>query len=72
MSRMCPECFDPDRELARLDLQQSRIREMRLLGGLSIKDTAEVIGVYRTMVKREWATGRAGLLREMSRREARA
>jgi RNA polymerase sigma factor (TIGR02999 family) len=58
-------------ELARLDPQQSRIVEMRFFGGLSIEDTAEVIGVSRTTVKREWATARAWLLREMSRREAR-
>ena len=48
------------------------ILEMRFFGGLSIKDTAEVIGVSRTMVKREWATARAWLLREMSRGDARA
>ena len=59
-------------ELARLDPQQSRIVEMRFFGGLSIEDTAEVIGVSRTTVKREWATARAWLLREMSRGEARA
>ena len=59
-------------ELARLDSQQSQIVEMRFFGGLSIEDTAEVIGVSRTTVKREWATARAWLLREMSRKEARA
>jgi RNA polymerase sigma factor (TIGR02999 family) len=59
-------------ELARLDPQQSRIVEMRFFGGLSIEDTAEVIGVSRTTVKREWATARAWLLREMTRRETRA
>lgn len=59
-------------ELGRLDPQQSRIVEMRFFGGLSIEDTAEVIGVSRTTVKREWATARAWLLREMSRKEARA
>lgn len=59
-------------ELARLDPQQSRIVEMRFFAGLSIEDTAEVIGVSRTTVKREWATARAWLLREMTRREARA
>lgn len=58
-------------ELASLDPQQSRIVEMRFFGGLSIEDTADVIGVSRTTVKREWATARAWLLREMSRREAR-
>lgn len=59
-------------ELASLDPQQSRIVEMRFFGGLSIEDTAEVIGVSRTTVKREWATARTWLLREMSRKEARA
>lgn len=58
--------------LARLDPQQSRIVEMRFFGGLSIEDTAEVIGVSRTTVKREWATARAWLLREMSGKEAQA
>jgi RNA polymerase sigma factor (sigma-70 family) len=55
-----------------LDPQQARIVEMRFFGGLSIEDTAEVIGVSRTTVKREWATARAWLLREMGRGEARA
>lgn len=59
-------------ELARLDPRQCRIVEMRFFGGLSIEDTAEVIGVSQTTVKREWATARAWLLREMSRKEARA
>lgn len=59
-------------ELARLDPQQSQIVEMRFFGGLSIEDTAEVIGVSRTTVKREWSTARAWLLREMRRKEARA
>lgn len=59
-------------ELARLDAQQSQIVEMRFFGGLSIEDTAEVIGISQTTVKREWATARAWLLREMSRKEARA
>jgi RNA polymerase sigma-70 factor (ECF subfamily) len=58
-------------ELARLDPQQSRIVEMRFFAGFSIEGAAEVIGISRTTVKREWATARARLLREMSRREAR-
>jgi RNA polymerase sigma factor (TIGR02999 family) len=59
-------------ELARLDPQQSRIVEMRFFAGLSIEDTAEAIGISRTTVKREWATARAWLLREMTRKEARS
>jgi RNA polymerase sigma factor (TIGR02999 family) len=56
-------------ELARLDPRQSRIVEMRFFGGLSIEDTAEVVGVSQTTVKREWATARAWLRREVRRPE---
>jgi RNA polymerase sigma-70 factor (ECF subfamily) len=54
-------------ELAWLDPQQSRIVEMRFFGGLSIEETAEIIGVSRTTVKREWSTARAWLRREVGR-----
>jgi RNA polymerase sigma factor (TIGR02999 family) len=54
-------------ELARLDPQQSRIVEMRFFGGLSIEQTAEIIGVSRTTIKREWSTARAWLRREVGR-----
>jgi RNA polymerase sigma factor (TIGR02999 family) len=54
-------------ELARLDPQQSSIVEMRFFGGLSIEDTAEVMGVSPTTVKREWATARAWLRRELTK-----
>jgi RNA polymerase sigma factor (TIGR02999 family) len=56
-------------ELARLDAQQARIVELRFFGGLSIEDTALVIGVSRTTIKREWATARAWLRREMAKSE---
>jgi RNA polymerase sigma factor (TIGR02999 family) len=54
-------------ELARLDPQQSRIVELRFFGGLSIEEAAEVIGISRTTVKREWATARAWLRREVGK-----
>jgi RNA polymerase sigma factor (TIGR02999 family) len=56
-------------ELARLDVQQARIVELKFFGGLSIEDTAHVIGVSRTTIKREWATARAWLRREMAKSE---
>jgi RNA polymerase sigma factor (TIGR02999 family) len=56
-------------ELARLDAQQARIVELKFFGGLSIEDTAHVIGVSRTTIKREWATARAWLRREMAKSE---
>jgi RNA polymerase sigma factor (TIGR02999 family) len=56
-------------ELAELDPQQSRIVELRFFGGLSIEETAEFVGVSPTTVKREWATARAWLRREVRRSE---
>jgi len=55
--------------LAKLDPQQSRIVELRFFGGLSIEETAEIVGVSPTTVKREWATARAWLRREVRRTE---
>jgi RNA polymerase sigma factor (TIGR02999 family) len=53
--------------LARLDAQQSRIVELRFFGGLSIEETAEVLGVSPATVKRHWSTARVWLHREMTR-----
>jgi RNA polymerase sigma factor (TIGR02999 family) len=57
-------------ELAKLDPQQSRIVELRFFGGLSIEETAEIVGASPTTVKREWATARAWLRREVRRAES--
>lgn len=57
--------------LARLDPQQSRIVELRFFGGLSIEETADVLGLSAATVKRHWSTARVWLHREMSG-EARA
>ena len=51
--------------LAELDAQQSRLIELRFFGGLSIVETAAVLNVSAATVKREWATARAWLQREM-------
>ena len=52
--------------LARLDPQQSRIVELRFFGGLSIEETAEVLGLSPATVKRHWSTARVWLHREMT------
>jgi RNA polymerase sigma factor (TIGR02999 family) len=51
--------------LARLDEQQAQIVELRFFGGLSVGDTATALGVSPATVKREWATARAWLSREL-------
>jgi len=54
--------------LGELDEQQARIVELRFFTGLSIEETAEVVGVSPATVKREWAAARAWLFREISRK----
>ena len=53
--------------LAEVSPQQSQIVELRFFSGLSIEDTAEVLGVSPATVKRGWTTARAWLFREMNR-----
>ena len=55
------------KKLASLDAQQSRLVELRYFGGLSIEETAEVMGISPATVKREWATARAWLQRELKK-----
>ena len=52
--------------LARLDQQHSRIVELRFFGGLSIDETSAVLVVSPATVKRDWATARVWLHREIS------
>lgn len=51
--------------LAQLDPQQSKVVELRFFAGLSVEETAEVLGVSATTVKREWRMARAWLVREL-------
>jgi RNA polymerase sigma factor (sigma-70 family) len=53
-------------QLAAIDAQQARVVELRYFGGLSIEETAEVLGVSPMTVKREWAMARAWLHRQLS------
>ena len=53
--------------LNKVDEQQSRIVELRFFAGLSIEETAEVVGVSPRTVKRDWAMARAWLFRELNR-----
>jgi len=55
-------------ELGRVDPQQTRVVELRFFGGLSIEETAEIVGISQATVKRDWSTARAWLHRELSRK----
>jgi RNA polymerase sigma factor (sigma-70 family) len=51
--------------LAAVDPQQGRIVELRVFAGLSVEETAEVLGISPATVKRDWAVAKAWLLREI-------
>jgi len=55
--------------LAELDLQQSRIVELRFFGGLSIEETSKVLGISPATVKRHWTTARVWLHTQINRTE---
>lgn len=55
--------------LANMDPEQGRLVELRYFGGLSIEETAAVMGTSPATVKREWATARAWLKRELKNHE---
>jgi RNA polymerase sigma factor (TIGR02999 family) len=48
-------------KLAALDPEQARIVELRYFGGLTVEETADVLGSSPATVKRHWAMARAWL-----------
>lgn len=54
-------------QLAAIDQRQARIVELRFFAGLTVEETADVVGLSSRTVKREWQMSRAWLRREMSR-----
>lgn len=52
--------------LSKLDPQQGRVVELRFFAGLSIEETSRILGVSPATVKRDWATAKVWLHREMS------
>jgi len=58
---------DALKDLAAIKPQHSRIVELRFFGGLTIEETAAVLGISHATVEREWSFARAWLRREISR-----
>jgi RNA polymerase sigma factor (TIGR02999 family) len=52
-------------KLRAIDARRSRIVELRFFGGLTIEETAEVIGVSSGTVRNEWSLARAWLYRAL-------
>lgn len=51
--------------LAERDKQQAEIVELRYFGGLTIEETAKVIGISPATIKRDWKLTKAWLYREL-------
>ena len=51
--------------LADLDARQERIVELRVFGGLSIEEVAEVLELSPATIKRDWNVARLWLRREL-------
>jgi RNA polymerase sigma-70 factor, ECF subfamily len=53
--------------LAEIDSQQAHLVELRFFGGLSIEETAGVLGISPATVKRNWTVAKAWLARELTK-----
>ena len=52
--------------LARLDARQASVVELRYFGGLSVHETAEVLGVAERTVKLDWAMAKGWMKSQLS------
>jgi RNA polymerase sigma-70 factor (ECF subfamily) len=53
--------------LAALDPRKARVVELRFFGGLSVKESADVLNVSQETVLRDWKLAKSWLRRELSR-----
>jgi RNA polymerase sigma factor (TIGR02999 family) len=54
------------KKLEAIDLEKSRMVELRFFSGLSVTETAEVMGVSPRTIDRQWQTAKAWLYREIA------
>ena len=52
--------------LAAMDPELAHIVELRFFGGLEVDETAQLLGVSSSAIKREWASARAWLWHELT------
>jgi RNA polymerase sigma-70 factor, ECF subfamily len=53
-------------KLAKLDPRQAQMVELRFFAGLSVEETANVLGISKRTAEREWTMVRAWLRRELT------
>ena len=54
-------------QLAQLDPRQSEIVDLHHFGGATFEETARILGISRSTVKREWTAAKAWLHLQLSR-----
>ena len=59
------------RSLAEIDGRKSRVVELRYFGGLSLEETAEILGVSVETAKRDWKMARAWLYTQLAGKQKR-
>lgn len=59
-------------ELAAMDERAAKTVELRFFGGLTVEETAEVLGVSAITVKRDWRSAKAWLYRKLAADRAEA
>jgi RNA polymerase sigma factor (TIGR02999 family) len=52
--------------LSKLDARKGRVVELRYFGGLSVDETAEVLGISAETVTRDWRMAKTWLFRELT------
>ena len=52
--------------LSKIDARKTRVVELRYFGGLSVEETAEVLGVSAETAKRDWKMAKAWLFGELT------
>jgi RNA polymerase sigma-70 factor, ECF subfamily len=58
--------------LAQLDARKARVVELRYFGGLSVDETAEILGITPVRVKRDWKSAKAWLYGVLTVEQGRA
>jgi len=54
-------------KLAKRDLQQSRVVELKYFGGLTLEETAEALHISRATVASDWSIAKVWLYRELTK-----
>jgi len=67
------EIFELDnamKRLARMDERMARVVELRIFGGMNVKEIAHVFGVTRRTIQNDWKVARLWLIHELSEEAA--